>query len=223
MMEEIEEYDNLAIQEADLEEVKDSKKAWLEPREKPVEQVVEKIFEKADLDGLEEDEKNEEIGLEDEEDIQDMKNIREVRNLQALQEREEKKNDAITIAYRAANKEQRARSKKDAEIAMNHLSADQMIKKSQGALADFHEELEMDGKFMEQEPADAYSGEESDDFGSESDGGSESGEAGSAEHTSRSKKSGNSAEEAPASEDYEARSEENGEIPRDSLMQNFHN
>ena len=66
---------------------------------------------------------------------------------------------------------------------------------------------------MQSAPADEYSGTESDGFGSESDAGSESGEA-----SGERQGTVNSADEQPASEDFEAHPEENGEIPRDSLL-----
>jgi len=106
----------------------------------------------------------------------------------------------MTLGYRAQNKEQRARAKKDAEIAMNHLDADQMLKKGSGVKAGDKEELAMDGQFMHSEAKDEYSDDGSDGFGSESEGGSESGEEGSG--------SQNSALEQPASEDFEATPED---------------
>lgn len=78
---------------------------------------------------------------------------------------------------------------------------------------DDKEELKMDGDFLQHSAADLYEEEASDDFGSESEDGSESGE--------ESQDSPDSAKEATASEDFEAQPEEKGEIPRDSLMEEF--
>jgi hypothetical protein len=74
-----------------------------------------------------------------------MKRIREQRAFELLQAREEKKNDNLTLGYRAMNKEQRVRNKKDAEILMNHLTQDQLLKKGAAEKEGDKEELPMDG------------------------------------------------------------------------------
>lgn len=113
------------------------------------------------------------------------------------------------------------RQKKDDKIMMNHLKADQMMNKQATSQVEEKEKLDFEGNLLEDQKEEEYE-DESDDFSdseSESQAKSESqaNTESQAEQTERSEEQ-NSASEHAISEDEEAASEQNGEIPRDTLM-----